>query len=392
MLQNKIKNSDLSDEDKANLNNILEHGDQEFVEEYLKDVKMTHVYTDTKDKIYTSDDLRSYGHVENSTFRQYMFYCNNCGTDGRGILTDKGFVVLKGSIARRESVSSILKTSKGRYRTKLIESGVMSPLRESPDHFVVFEKNYLFETPSAASMVLLGRGSNGWTIWKTEDGRTLEEVVSKNHWKNRREIKEINAIKETSANKLSTQEICDAYEQGKIVSEIAKKHDCTNTSIRNHLKKGGYMFDQSKNVWTKEGKESVGRNMGAFRRLVNYLIEGFNAGAIQTNQIITVEMIAKQFNISREAASNVLSYASGKEVFGLRRIGKGVYQITHQKIHSEVTKVQHVQHAVPVVGESVIVEEKIDDDLNNLLRVSKFAKEMGGLNKLKDLCEILLKI
>ena len=40
MLQNKIKNSDLSDEDKANLNNILENGDQEFVEEYLKDVKM----------------------------------------------------------------------------------------------------------------------------------------------------------------------------------------------------------------------------------------------------------------------------------------------------------------------------------------------------------------
>ena len=41
---------------------------------------------------------------------------------------------------------------------------------------VVFEKDHLFRSPSMAALALMGRTCNGWIDWKTEDGRTLDEV------------------------------------------------------------------------------------------------------------------------------------------------------------------------------------------------------------------------
>ena len=101
-----------------------------------------------------------------------VFVCNASGAEGRGMLTDDGFVVLKGSVGRRENVPSIRGTSTERLRLKLIESGVM---REDGDR-IVFEKDHLFGSPSMAGMALLGRTANGWITWKAKDGRTLDEV------------------------------------------------------------------------------------------------------------------------------------------------------------------------------------------------------------------------
>jgi hypothetical protein len=103
------------------------------------------------------------------------FYCNANGADGRGMLTDDGFVVLKGSVGRKENVPSIRGTSTERLRLKLVETGVM---REDGDK-IVFEKDHLFGSPSMAGMALLGRTANGWITWKTKDGRTLDEVKRK---------------------------------------------------------------------------------------------------------------------------------------------------------------------------------------------------------------------
>lgn len=103
------------------------------------------------------------------------FYCHANGADGRGMLTDDGFVVLKGSVGRKENVPSIRGTSTERLRMKLVETGVM---REDGDK-VVFEKDHLFGSPSMAGMALLGRTANGWITWKLKDGRTLDEVKRK---------------------------------------------------------------------------------------------------------------------------------------------------------------------------------------------------------------------
>lgn len=101
-----------------------------------------------------------------------IFYCKSSSSNGRGMYTQEGFVVLKGSIGRRENVPSIVGTPGERLREKLLQSGIM---RENGDK-VVFERDHLFRSPSMAALALMGRTSNGWVDWKTKDGRTLDEV------------------------------------------------------------------------------------------------------------------------------------------------------------------------------------------------------------------------
>ena len=101
-----------------------------------------------------------------------VFQCTAAGASGRGLLTDDGFVVLKGSVGRRANVPSIQGTPSERFRASLVEAGVM---REEGDK-VIFEKDHLFGSPSMAAVALLGRSANGWEAWKAKDGRTLDEV------------------------------------------------------------------------------------------------------------------------------------------------------------------------------------------------------------------------
>ena len=101
-----------------------------------------------------------------------VFYCRSSGANGRGLYTQEGFVVLKGSVGRLENVPSLIGTAGERLRDRLLESGVM---RADGDR-VVFERDYLFKSPSMAALALMGRTCNGWVDWKTKDGKTLDEV------------------------------------------------------------------------------------------------------------------------------------------------------------------------------------------------------------------------
>jgi hypothetical protein len=101
-----------------------------------------------------------------------LFYCKAKGTDGRGLYTPEGFVVLKGSRGRRENVPSIVDTWDHRMRKKLLDAKVMTEEADS----VVFQKDHLFRSPSTAAVALMGRTTNGWTKWRTVDGRTLDAV------------------------------------------------------------------------------------------------------------------------------------------------------------------------------------------------------------------------
>ncbi len=101
-----------------------------------------------------------------------VFVCRTVGVDGKGLYTPEGFVVLKGSVGRRANVASIVGTSDERFRTKLIEAGVM---RQQGDA-VIFVKDHLFSSPSMAGLALQGRTSNGWKDWKNADGVTLDKL------------------------------------------------------------------------------------------------------------------------------------------------------------------------------------------------------------------------
>lgn len=101
-----------------------------------------------------------------------FFYCKAAKSEGRGRYTTEGFVVLKGSRGRKAIVPSFVGTHWEKARSALFESGTIV---EDGDA-IVFTKDHLFGSPTSAAVALLGRSANGWTEWKTEDGRTLDAV------------------------------------------------------------------------------------------------------------------------------------------------------------------------------------------------------------------------
>ena len=58
-------------------------------------------------------------------------------------------------------------------RNRLIESGILA---DHNDAQYIFTADYVFNTPSGAAVVILGRSSNGWTDWKNDQGQTLHDV------------------------------------------------------------------------------------------------------------------------------------------------------------------------------------------------------------------------
>ncbi len=99
------------------------------------------------------------------------FFLRGKDAEAVGELVEDGFVVRAGAIARLEVVPSA-QDAVPSMRKKLIESGVL--IEESGR--LRFTQDYLFNTPSGAAAVVLGRTSNGWMDWKDESGRTLNDA------------------------------------------------------------------------------------------------------------------------------------------------------------------------------------------------------------------------
>lgn len=89
----------------------------------------------------------------------------------KGHYTEEGLLVLEGSQARFDVVNDKAAWVRDR-REKLVEGGVL----EERDGTYVFTEDYVFGTPSGASQTVLGRPSNGWKAWRSETGRTLDEL------------------------------------------------------------------------------------------------------------------------------------------------------------------------------------------------------------------------
>lgn len=100
-----------------------------------------------------------------------LFFCNGSDAKGRGLYTTEGFVVLKGSSGRVENVPSM-----GVHMAKFRERLVSSDAVQEHNGRIVFQKDHLFKSPSTAAATLMGRRANGWTEWKNEAGKTLDEL------------------------------------------------------------------------------------------------------------------------------------------------------------------------------------------------------------------------
>ena len=93
------------------------------------------------------------------------------GADAKGVPTNTGFVVFKGSHVASAVVASMNEGSK-RLRESLIRNDV---IKRHEDKFIL-EEDYEFSSPSAAASIVLGRSANGLTEWKMSSGKTLKEI------------------------------------------------------------------------------------------------------------------------------------------------------------------------------------------------------------------------
>jgi hypothetical protein len=101
-----------------------------------------------------------------------LFYCKGSGADGVGEYTTEGFVVRKGSQGRVVNVASIRGTSHERFRDQLVTEGIMA----AQDGLYIFTRDHLFASPSMAALAVMGRSANGWLEWKSQQGKTLDEL------------------------------------------------------------------------------------------------------------------------------------------------------------------------------------------------------------------------
>lgn len=100
-----------------------------------------------------------------------IFVCKGKNAKADGKYLAEGFIVFKKSTANIEEVSSA-----GSWvinmRKKLREQGILKENGKIYD----FVKDYIFASPSAAAAAVLGRRANGWTEWKNNDGKSLDEI------------------------------------------------------------------------------------------------------------------------------------------------------------------------------------------------------------------------
>jgi hypothetical protein len=101
-----------------------------------------------------------------------MFYCKGRGASGQGEYVEDGFLVLAGSTSSKSETPSAQGSWVTRVRDRLLQSGILSDAGEQ----YVFAEDHLFDTPSAAAVAVLGRNANGWTEWRDQAGRTLDEL------------------------------------------------------------------------------------------------------------------------------------------------------------------------------------------------------------------------
>lgn len=104
-----------------------------------------------------------------------MFFCTRGGVDGKAYYTNEGMVMLKGSSAPYVPTRKTTQPRLIGQRDELLEKGI---LHKDGDR-VVFTKDYLFNTPSGASCLLILGASNGWREWKTSAGQTLDDYVGR---------------------------------------------------------------------------------------------------------------------------------------------------------------------------------------------------------------------
>ncbi|HOA05208.1 MAG TPA: GIY-YIG nuclease family protein [Candidatus Fermentibacter daniensis] len=93
------------------------------------------------------------------------------GIEAHGVYGNEGFIVRAGSQAVHKEVRSIPS-----YLTELRKSLLDQGVLELSEAGYTLTQDYIFNSPSTAAGVLLGRSANGRIEWKNATGQTLKEI------------------------------------------------------------------------------------------------------------------------------------------------------------------------------------------------------------------------
>ncbi|TQD39084.1 GIY-YIG nuclease family protein [Haloflavibacter putidus] len=85
--------------------------------------------------------------------------------------TDQGYIILKGSEAKKRLSNSCTETYRN-LRRKLLDTKILIEHNDK----LIFAEDTVFNSPSAASNMVLGRNSNGFTEWINKNGKSFREV------------------------------------------------------------------------------------------------------------------------------------------------------------------------------------------------------------------------
>ncbi|RYZ42540.1 MAG: GIY-YIG nuclease family protein [Myxococcaceae bacterium] len=104
----------------------------------------------------------------NAEASQLTFTVRNA--KAQGVVTDEGFVVLKGSTALAQMNQSM--SSYAAFKTELIKEGKLSGTGD----LLTFGEDVLFSSPTAAAAIISGSSTNGRVAWRNAQGVTLKQL------------------------------------------------------------------------------------------------------------------------------------------------------------------------------------------------------------------------
>ncbi len=102
-----------------------------------------------------------------------VLFCRRKRAVARGQRTEDGFVVFRGSTAVLEQVPS---AEKYPYAVAGRKQLLLNRTLKEKDGLLVFAKDYVISSPTAAAVVIYGGNAAGPTAWKNEKGTTLKQL------------------------------------------------------------------------------------------------------------------------------------------------------------------------------------------------------------------------
>lgn len=128
------------------------------------------LYEEVKFLVTFADSLLFTKTTIESTASEYI--CKGSGALAKGSFGENNtFIVYKGSVIRESTAPQ--------YRDKDVRNSWLKQHAKKVGGQLILQENYAFTSPSTASSYVLGRSSNGWDDWKTEDGKKLADVCDK---------------------------------------------------------------------------------------------------------------------------------------------------------------------------------------------------------------------